>query len=127
MTRRLVPEDRVRELGSASVPFEFDIHAMIKSDDAPGLERMLHLAFADARINKVNNRKEFFRLPLDRLKQFVAEKDLEVTFTMAAEAREYRETLALDKMDPAEREKYQLQPAAEDDLLSDDMAEEAES
>ena len=126
MTRRLVPEDRIRELGSASVPFEFDVHAMIKSDDAPGLEHMLHQAFADARINKVNARKEFFRLPLDRLREFAASKGLEVTFTMAAEAREYRETIALEKMAPEEREKYQLQPAEDGELVGVETLEEVE-
>ena len=114
MPRRLVPEDRIRELGSASVPFEFDVHAMIKSDDAPGLEHMVHLAFADAQINKVNARKEFFRLPLNRLKEFAASKGLEVTFTLAAEARECRETLAIEKMAPEEKEKYQWQILAAD-------------
>ena len=122
MTRRLFPEERIKELSGASVPFEFDVHALIKSDDAPGLEHALHRAFADARINKVNGRKEFFRLPLERLREFAATKGLEVTFTMAAEAREYRETLALEKMAPEEREKYQLQVTAEDELLEPNVA-----
>jgi hypothetical protein len=68
MTRRLIPEDRIKELGDASVPFAFDVHAMIRSDDAPALERMLHQEFDDARINKVNYRKEFFRIPLERIR-----------------------------------------------------------
>ncbi len=122
MTRRLFPEERIKELSGASVPFEFDVHALIKSDDAPGLEHTLHLAFADARLNKVNGRKEFFRLPLERLREFAATKGLEVTFTMAAEAREYRETLALEKMAPEEREKYQLQVMEEDELLESNVA-----
>jgi hypothetical protein len=67
MTRRLEPLDRIRELGDASVPFELDIHAMIRSEDAPKLERMLHERFDDLRINKVNYKKEFFRLPLERV------------------------------------------------------------
>lgn len=108
MTRRLIPEDRVKELGDASVPFAFDVHAMIKSNDAPALERMLHQAFAENQINKVNPRKEFFRVPLERIRTFAAENELEVSFTMTAEAREYRETLALEKMTPEERQKYQL-------------------
>ncbi len=126
MTRRLFPEDRIKELSGASVPFEFDVHAMIKSDDAPSLEHLLHRAFADARINKVNGRKEFFRLSLDRLREFAADKKLEVTFTMAAEAREYRETLALEKMAPEEREKYQLQVVREDDVLPADVLTDSE-
>lgn len=125
MTRRLVPEDRIKELGDASVPFGFDVHAMIKSDDAPALERLLHQTFEDARINKVNPRKEFFRLPLERLRAFTTEKGLDAVFTMKAEAREYHETLALEKMTPDERERYQLRRLEEEeeqdaDLLSDD-------
>ena len=115
MTRRLIPEDRVKELGDASVPFAFDVHAMIKSSDAPALERMLYQAFAENQINKVNPRKEFFRLPLERIRALAAEKGLEVTFTMTAEAREYRETLALEKMTPEDRQKYQMQRADEDE------------
>ncbi|WP_443729005.1 DUF4041 domain-containing protein [Sphaerisporangium krabiense] len=61
MTRRLEPEDRVRELGDASVPFRFDTHALIFSDDAVGLEGRLHAALNDRRVNRVNLRREFFR------------------------------------------------------------------
>ena len=108
MTRRRDPMDRIWELGDASVPFDFDVHAMIYSEDAPALERMLHDEFDDLRINKVNYRKEFFRLPLERIKAIVLAKGLNAAFTLAAEAREYRETQALSKMTPEEREKYQL-------------------
>ena len=114
MTRRLQPEDRIWELSDASVPFDFDVHAMIRSDDAPALERLLHGCFDDLRVNKVNYRKEFFRVPIQRLRDFVAEKALEATFTMTAEAREYRETLALEKMTPEERQKYHLQESDSD-------------
>jgi hypothetical protein len=106
MTRRLEPMDRVKELGDASVPFEFDVHAMIRSDDAPTLERELHQKFDDYRVNKVNYRKEFFRISLKDLRQYVAEKNLEATFTMASEAREYRETQALEHMSQQDRAKY---------------------
>ena len=60
MTRRLNPQDRVDELGDASVPFRFSVHAMIFSDDAVGLEGDLHDYFADRRVNRVNLRREFF-------------------------------------------------------------------
>jgi hypothetical protein len=60
MTRRLDPEDRVRELGDASVPFRFDTHALIFSDDAVSLESQLHAALAEQRVNRVNLRREFF-------------------------------------------------------------------
>ena len=108
MTRRREPMDRIWELGDASVPFEFDVHAMIYSEDAPALERLLHDAFDDLRINKVNYRKEFFRLPVERIKDVVTSKGLNAAFTLVAEAREFRETQALDKMTPEEREKYHL-------------------
>lgn len=108
MTRRLEPEDRIKELSDASVPFAFDVHAIIRSNDAPALERSLHEQFDDNRVNKVNYRKEFFRVPIQQLREFVAKNGLEATFTMTAEAREYRETLALEKMTPEERERYRL-------------------
>jgi len=115
MTRRLEPLERIYELGDASVPFPFDVHAMIFSEDAPSLERMLHKEFDDLRVNKVNLRKEFFRLTLERLRSFAAEKGLAATFTMAAEAREYRESRALEKMSPEERHRYQSRWEDEND------------
>ncbi len=116
MTRRRDPMDRIWELGDASVPFDFDVHAMIYSEDAPAMERLLHDAFDDLRINKVNYRKEFFRLPLERIKEVVASKGLNTAFTLVAEAREFRETQALDKMTPEEREKYHLRQNGDDSL-----------
>jgi hypothetical protein len=113
MTRRLEPLDRIKELGDASVPFAFDIHAMISSDDAPALENMLQTEFDDLRVNRVNYRKEFFRLPVERLRTFLAEKGIQASFTMAATAHEYRETQALNKMSAVEREKYIRQQANE--------------
>ncbi len=87
---------------------------MIKCDDAPTLERELHARFDELRVKKVNYRKEFFRVSVQLLKDFVAEKKLEATFTLAAEAREYRETQALEKMSPEERRKYQLHESESD-------------
>ena len=114
MTRRLEPFDRIKELGDASVPFEFDVHAMIRSDDAPTLEREMHAAFEDHRLNKVNYRKEFFRVPLQTVREFVAMRQLEATFTMTAEAREYRESVALAKMTPEEQARYHISKDAGD-------------
>ncbi len=71
MTRRETPMDRIWELSDASVPFDFDVHALINSEDAPTLENLLHSEFDDLRINKVNDRKEFFRLPLHRIRDVV--------------------------------------------------------
>ena len=110
MTRRLEPLDRIRELGDASVPFEFDVHAMIFSEDAPSLERELHKRFALSQVNKVNNRKEFFRIDLGELRRTIEARGLdEVHWTMLAEARQYRETLALEQRltaDPLERQAW---------------------
>ncbi len=95
MTRRLDPIDRVMELGDASVPFRFDVHAIIYSDDAPGLEAKLHRAFHHRRVNLVNERKEFFRVDLGEIEREVTENHGEFEFTLAAEAEEYNKTLAL--------------------------------
>lgn len=109
MTRRLEPLDRVRELGDASVPFRFDVHAMIYADDAPALETALHHRFALHQVNKVNPRKEFFRVDLKALREAVAELGVDVHWTMRAEALEYRESQALAKRleeDPVERQAW---------------------
>lgn len=95
MTRRLDPLDRIRELGDASVPFEFDIHAIIYSEDAPGLENKLHKAFGSRRVNRVNERKEFFRVTIEEIADIVRQHHGEIAITMAAEARDYRQTLAM--------------------------------
>lgn len=98
MTRRLDPMDRVDELGDASVPFDFDVHAMIFSDDAPKLEAALHNAFADRKLNFVNQRREFFNVSLDEIKRVVKENfDKSVEFTEIAPAEQYRESLLLKK------------------------------
>lgn len=96
MTRRLDPQDRVDELGDASVPFNFDVHAMIFSNDAPKLEAALHNAFADRKLNFVNQRREFFNVTLDEIKQVVKENyDKSVEFVELAPAEQYRESLKL--------------------------------
>jgi hypothetical protein len=96
MTRRLDPLDRVKELGDASVPFQFDIHAIIYSENAPQLENELHRKFAERRLNRVNQKKEFFKVTLDEIEAFVMQHaNAEIEFTKLAEAREYRETLTI--------------------------------
>lgn len=94
LTRRLDPEDRIRELGDASVPFGFDMHAIIYSDDAPALERGLHGAFEATRINTENYRKEFFRATIEDVEVAVARLAPGAPFFKDIEAQEYRETLA---------------------------------
>lgn len=97
MTRRLEPMDRISELSSASVPFPFDVHAMIFSEDAPALETLLHRHFADRQVNKVNARKEFFKVDLEEIKQLVlTHHNATVHFVDMPEAAEYRETLQLE-------------------------------
>ena len=97
MTRRLEPMERVRELGDASVPFPFDVHAMIYSENAPAMETELHHLFINNQVNKVNPRKEFFKVPISEIRKVIDGKDLNVKWTMAAEAAEYKETLAIEK------------------------------
>lgn len=96
MTKRLNPLDRVNELGSASVPFRFDVHAMIFSDDAPTLENHLHKVFATNSVNKINPRKEFFNVSLKEIEEEVLNSfDATVEFTEFAKAEEYRRSLEL--------------------------------
>lgn len=91
MTRRLDPQDRVDELGDASVPFNFDVHAMIFSDDAPALEAALHRAFEDRKLNMVNTRREFFNVTLDEIKEVVKKNfDKTVEFIDVPDAEQYR-------------------------------------
>jgi hypothetical protein len=109
LTRRLEPLDRVKELGDASVPFEFDVHAIILSDDAPALENRLHKLFIMNQINKVNHRKEFFRADIADLRREIEALGIEAKWTMAAEAAQYRESLAIDRAiesDPTARQAW---------------------
>lgn len=95
MTRRLEPIDRVKELGDASVPFVFDVHAMIYSDDAPALENTLHKTFDYNRVNLVNTRKEFFNVTLDEIETQVKKTTPSAEFVITAEARQYKESRAI--------------------------------
>lgn len=98
MTRRLDPMDRVKELGDASVPFSFDVHAMIFSEDAPSLENALHKKFEKYSVNKINLRKEFFNVPLDEIEHEInSNHNGVIKFTKIAQAEEYRQSLELAK------------------------------
>ncbi len=115
LTRRLEPLDRVRELSNASVPFSFDVHALIYSEDAPALETALHRRFRADQMNKVNRRKEFFRLDLKELRDALIEMKYEVRWSMAAEAQEYHDTLRMDDQmqgDPEFRRRWAESEAA---------------
>ncbi|MBB1271233.1 DUF4041 domain-containing protein [Psychromonas sp. SR45-3] len=96
LTRRLEPLDRVKELGDASVPFIFDVHAMIYVEDAPALESALHREFNKQRVNAVNFRKEFFNIDLDSIKDAVERiAGVEAEFKMTALAEDYYESKRL--------------------------------
>ncbi|ELF6830542.1 DUF4041 domain-containing protein [Vibrio cholerae] len=98
LTRRLEPMDRVKELGDASVPFPFDVHAMIYTDDAPALETALHREFNSKRVNAVNLRKEFFNVDLASIQEAVEKiAGIEVEFKMTALAEDYYESLRLSE------------------------------
>ena len=96
MTRRLEPMDRIDELSDASVPFAFDLHAMLYSDNAPELEAALHRLVQDRQVNLVNARKEFYRdVALEEIEAFVKTRGLSAQFIRIPEAKEYRETIAI--------------------------------
>lgn len=124
MTRRLEPTDRIYELSNASVPFSFDIHAMIYSDDAPSLELALHKEFRDMQMNKVNSRKEFFKVDLTSIKNKLDELDIKTSWTMLAEAKQYFETLSIEeaiKRDAKLKEEWQRnQDKQDEDILSEE-------
>ena len=99
MTRRKEPDERISELGDASVPFPFDVHMMIHSDDAPTLENALHKKLFKLRMNKANPRKEFFKVDFEMIYQIVKEHHGEVEYLADAEALEYRQSLAMSDED----------------------------
>jgi hypothetical protein len=95
MTRRLDPLERIKELSDASVPFPFDVHAMIRANDAPALEAELHRALEVQRVNRVNMRKEFFRVDFGELVKLVNASHGEFEYVRTAVAEEFRQTLAV--------------------------------
>ena len=98
MTRRLDPMDRVKELGDASVPFKFDMHAMIFTEDAPKLESLLHSKFDHLRVNKINNRKEYFKVSIEEIESCIKENfDKEFELIKDIDAKEFKETLYLNE------------------------------
>ncbi len=96
MTRRLEPQDRINELGNASVPFKFDVHSFIFSQDAVALESKMHEILNDRRVNKVNMRKEFFKISIDELEKIVDEIEPTAEFNKTMVAGEYRQSLSSD-------------------------------
>lgn len=127
LTRRLEPLDRIRELGDSSVPFEFDVHALIFAEDAPALETQLHRHFLLRQLNKVNHRKEFFRVNIKEIREEISALGLTSSWTMTAAAKEYRESLAIEKViaeDPSAREAWLRRQLLLDPV---DLATEAET
>ena len=116
MTRRLEPTDRIKELGDASVPFLFDIHAMIYSDEARTLEYELHKAFTNKKVNMLNYRKEFFNVTLDEIEQQIKTIGIEAEFSRLPEAMEYRETLAI-----LEKLNSQVVPKTVEEIIADEF------
>ncbi|MDO6538753.1 GIY-YIG nuclease family protein [Alteromonas stellipolaris] len=101
MTRRLEPMDRVKELGDASVPFTFDVHALIESDDAPNLEATFHKVFENKRLNRVNRRKEFFRVSIEEIEKELSNMDIDALISRVPSADEYYQSI---KITNSERE-----------------------
>ena len=97
MTRRLEPQERVDELSNASVPFAFDVHSFIFSDDAVGLEAALHDELNDKRVKKINLRKEFFRTTVDEIEQLVYQHQPSASFNRTMLAEQYRQTQAVEQ------------------------------
>ncbi len=119
MTRRLEPSDRIRELGSASVPFPFDVHMMISCDDAPTLENTIHRTLHKSRINKTNPRKEFFKTDIDTIVRIVKENHGEVDYLVDVEAFQYRQSMEMSDED----EEYIAElydDLEEEDAIADD-------
>lgn len=98
MTRRMDPQERIDELGDASVPFPFDVHSFIFSDDAAALEHKIHDMLNDRRVNKVNLRKEFFHISLDELEALVVDLAPTAEFKRTMLAEQYRQSLSIDRI-----------------------------
>ena len=114
MTRRIDPQERVNELGSASVPFKFDVHSFIFSEDAVNLENKLHQALNDKRVNKVNLRKEFFYCDIEELEELVYSMDPTAEFNKTMLAEEYNQSLSTN-------ENYIVNQNFDDDLAGDEL------
>ena len=104
LTRRLEPEDRIKELSGAAVPFKYDVHALIFSEDAPSLENALHTALEEKRVNLVNKRKEFFNCSLEAIKNICQQHEAGAKFFDMPVAEEFRKTRAMRR----ERQSYDL-------------------
>lgn len=120
-TRRDNPQHRIDDLSDASVPFKFDVHAFIRTDDAPGLELKLHNIFNDFRVNKVNRRKEFFRVSLQTVQHELKKHGIDTELVTECAASEWRETQRIESLPEKERkrEMERLKSAAYADVNFD--------
>jgi hypothetical protein len=128
LTRRLEPLDRIRELGDSSVPFEFDVHALLFSEDAPALESKLHKHFVFMQMNKVNHRKEFFKVDLKHIREEIEKLQISAKWTMTAEAKDYRETLAIERAiseKPELREAWVSRQLELESIVSEEIEEDS--
>ena len=119
LTRRLKPQDRIDELGSASVPFPFDVHMMIPADDAPALEHELHRALHRSQVNRANPRKEFFRVTLDEICAAAKAQNVDmdrVEYLAVPEATQYRQSLTMSDADQDRAEKLDAELDDEPEL-----------
>ena len=124
MTRRLVPKERVDELGSASVPFPFDIHMMMYSTNAPALENAIHRALFRERINRANPRKEFFKTDLQAIKEIVTQHGGDLIFeteNLVAEAKQYHDSLLMPIEDQEYVESVYDRLAEDGELVEDEV------
>ena len=120
MTRRLEPNDRVKELGDASVPFPFDVHAMISCDNAPELEKNLHHELTRYRVNRVNFRKEYFNVPLHEILSAFEKHHGKVEYVAEPEALEYRDSLEMSPDDLVETERELIEIGVDFETEDDD-------
>ncbi|HAX20317.1 MAG TPA: DUF4041 domain-containing protein [Hydrogenophaga sp.] len=123
LTRRLDPQDRINELGDASVPFPFDVHALIYSDDAPKLERTLHETFNEHRLNLINPRKEFFRVSLRSVREKIEHAGHQAEFTLTAAAQEWRESEAIRRGSEEARKAALRSVLAQEEGLDDELSD----
>lgn len=120
MTRRLEPLDRIRELGDASVPFPFDVHMMISSEDAPALENQIHHMLHKRRVNKIKPRKEFYKTDIETIHQIVLDHHGEVEYVATPEALEYQQSLGVSDEDAEYIERVYDAVDEEEDRGADD-------
>ncbi len=113
MTRRLDPKLRVKELGDASVPFPFDVHAMISCEDAPALENTLHHELTRYRVNRVNLRKEYFKVDLETILGAFRKNHGHIDYVADPEALEYRESMTISPEELIEVEAELLEIGAD--------------